>query len=228
MKIILMYLFPGWITYLIGSVWISIAGVILSIFLLLGVFLLFLLKRKRNSTTSAKPATQKKNDVNYDDIIDTIKKQNGRLRTILFAANGFHDLPVTIPVNVGIGLSQNHRCLLIDLDTKRNAVGRVFDLDSSEPGTPSPITSHLTQFKNFSVWPARNFELLKQMNLRMLLDGATKKYDYVLIYAPYLTTLPDRRQIAACTKQAIIFSGNNTPRLRQLLEQCDCNVIKEI
>jgi hypothetical protein len=66
------------------------------------------------------------------------------------------------------------------------------------------------------------------MNLRLLLEGAVKKYDYILIYAPYLTTLPDRRQIASCAKQAIAFTGRDAGRLMQLLEQCNCKVMKEI
>ena len=228
MKLSLIYVFPGWIIRLLSSVRFLTAGSILLLALLLGVLLFFLFKRKIKPVKSVKPTTQEKRNINYDDILDTIKNQNGRLRTILFAANSLKNLPVTIPVNVAIRLSKNHNCLLIDLDTKRNSIARVFDLDFREPNVPSQITSFPTQFKRLYVWPARNFELLKQMNLRPLLESAVKKYDYILIYAPYLTTLPDRRQIATCTGQALTFPGDNSSRLMRLLEQCHCKVIREI
>jgi len=195
--------------------------------LILGVLAILVFKKKIKSVKPEKSKANGKRNVNYEDILETIRKQNGRLHTILFAANSLDDLPVTIPVNVAIRLSKNHTCLLIDLGTRRNAIARAFDLDAS-PENHSRITSCSTQLKDVSVWPARNFELLKQMNLRPLLDNAAKKYDYILVYAPYLTTLPDRRQIAACTKRAIAFSGNNGSRLMKLLKQCNCKVIKEM
>jgi len=162
--------------------------------------------------------------VNYEELFTIIKNRNGQMHSVLFAASSLNDLPVNIPINVAVRLAKNHTCLLIDLDLKRNAVARVFDLEMMDMKSGS----YATPLENLFIWPARNFEKLRQMNLRSLLDGAVKKYDYVLIYAPYLTTLPDRRQVASCSRHAIAFTGRNGSTLMQLLEQCSCKVVHQI
>ncbi|MBL7214743.1 MAG: hypothetical protein ISS71_03585 [Phycisphaerae bacterium] len=177
---------------------------------------------------SPRPSEKQKTAVDYDNLLTTIKKQNGRFQRLLLAAGSLNDLPVTIPVNVAVRIAQTHKCLLVDLDIRRNAIARVFDLEATETSGAFKTGSCPTPLENLSVWPARNFERLRQTNFRPLLERAGKKYDYILIYAPYLTTLPDRRQVAACAGQAIAFTGENGSQLMQLLEQCDCKVIQEI
>jgi hypothetical protein len=83
--------------------------------------------------------------------------------------------------------------------------------------------------ENLDLWPARFFDQLHYMNLRLLLDAASQKYDHILLYAPYLPVLPDRKQIASCAKQAIVFSktkDTNAP-LYQLLSACKCKVVSQ-
>jgi len=225
MNLYLIHLSPAWVINLFESLWMGVAAGTLLLFVLFWVLLVYISKKYSKPV----PIPEKeKGNLNYDDLLETINKQNGRFRSLLFAANCLDDLPVTIPVNVAIRLAQTHTCLLVDLDTKRNAISQVFDLDTAAENTTFEINSCTTQVQNLLVWPARNFERLKQMNFRSLLEAAFKKYDYVLIYAPYLTTLPDRQQIATCAKQAIAFTGNDRSRLMQLLEQCNCKVVKEI
>jgi hypothetical protein len=86
-----------------------------------------------------------------------------------------------------------------------------------------------TEFENLSVWPANYFNLLKQMNIRSLLDAAEKEYEYILLYAPYLPALADRKQIAAVSQQAVIFgqNGDKKTKLHQLLEICNCKILLE-
>lgn len=205
----------------------ALAG-ILSVALVFCIAAWFLVRRKHSSRQLACPAVRGKAPVNYDDLFAAIKHRNGRIQSLLFAASSLKDLPVNIPVNIAVRLAKHHTCLLIDLDLKRNAVARVFDLEMNDPNGTFKPGSYATPVENLFVWPARNFEQLRQMNLRVLLEGAAKKYDYVLIYAPYLTTLPDRRQVAACARQAIAFTGNNGTVLLKLLEHCNCKVLEEM
>lgn len=209
---------------LLGSMWMVTAAGILSAVIGLSALFFILSKRKTKAKKSSEPKKQK-TALDYEHLLTAIKKQNGRLHTLLLAAGSLHDLPVTVPVNLAVGLAKTHKCLLIDLDIKRNAVARVFDLEITNGNFKTG--SYPTPIRNLSVWPARNFELLRHMNLRLLIEDAAKKHDYILIYAPYLTTLPDRRQIAASARQAVVFTGQNGSQLMQLLNQCNCKVMQE-
>lgn len=202
------------------------------------IVLLLLFKRKKGNRKK-KPSSPTvlilqtaKPDKTIDTIIQTLPQSNGKPQTLLLAASRLSDLPVTIPVNLAIHLSGQGKCLLIDLDSKRNALARVFDVDSSIINTDLRVSPIQTSFENLSIWPARYFDLLKQMNLGTLLQAANKKYDHTLLYAPYLTVLADRKQIASCSKQAIVFcSGNQQDaqnQLRQLLKMCNCKILCEV
>jgi hypothetical protein len=221
--------YPEWMFPLPGSVWLPLGVSLLLGALILAIVFVKSRKRKRVPNTFSVSPEKRMQDIDYDQVIAAIRKQNGRARSLLLAATSLNDLPVTVAVTIAARLAERHKCLLVDLDFKRNAIARVFDLEpASRNGGAAQAVSHLTTLENVFVWPAHNFEVLRQMNLRMLLENAAKKYDYVLIYAPYLTTLPDRRQIASCSRQAIAFTGNNGVRLRTLLSDCSCTIIKEI
>ena len=225
---LLIYALPEWITHSFGFKRAVLIAGLLCLIAFLSLLLLIVSKRKTRTKKIIKPSKKQKRNVSYDAISATIQKQNGRMRCLLLAATSLKDLPVTIPVNVALRIARTHRCLLVDMDVRRNAVARVFDLETIPANGTFKMIPCTTPIDNLCVWPARNFELLRQMNLRLLLEDAAKKYDYVLIYAPYLTTLPDRRQVAMCAKQAIAFTGKNGSRLMQLLEQCNCKVVEEI
>lgn len=222
------YAFPGWITGIAGLAWptITLTGFVFAVCLL---GLLFLLIKKKNKNLARPAAAKKKpSSVDHDELVQNIKALNGRASNLLFAANSFKDLPVTVPVHVAVQLAQTHTCLLIDLDTKRNAVAQAFGLDSTVMDQKLHVRSIPTEFEKLSIWPAHNFQLSKQMNFKQLIENAGGKYDYILIYAPYLTTLPDRRQIASVSKRAFAFTGTKDERLMPLLKVCNCKVIKEI
>lgn len=211
----------------LASLWpyYSIGGVAL-----LSLLLIFLLrlakKRKGRSKPDKQPASQ---NADIQKILQVLQKSNSPVRPVLLAASGLTDLPVTIPINLAVSLSRTGKCLLIDLDSKRDALAKVFEVDSGKIEADLKISPIPTEFENLSIWPARYFDLLKQMNLRSLLDAAGKKYDHILLYAPYLTVLTDRKQIAFCSKQAVIFckdSEKNT-QLRHLLKTCNCEILLE-
>ena len=211
----------------LASLWpyYSISGVAL-----LSLLLIFLLrsakKKKGRSKPDKQPASQ---NADIQKILQVLQKSNSPVRPVLLAASGLTDLPVTIPINLAVSLSRTGKCLLIDLDSKRDALAKVFEIDSGKIEADLKISPIPTEFENLSIWPARYFDLLKQMNLRSLLNAAGKKYDHILLYAPYLTVLTDRKQIASCSKQAITFckDSEKAAQLRHLLKICDCKILLE-
>jgi Mrp family chromosome partitioning ATPase len=216
------HFFSGWNSPAISTLHLSIisgAG------LATVIALLFLIRWSRRRQT--KKAGLKIAADHYDIPTLAAKVQNlhGRPVTVLLAASSISDLPVTVPVNLAIQLSKKGKCLLIDLDLNRNSIARVFELpDSPEAGFH--VSSIASSIENLYIWPARHFETLHQMNLRVILQEAQKKYDYILLYAPYLTTLADRRQIAGCVRQALVFGKpqDKDDRLITLLESQKCRI----
>ena len=143
----------------------------------------------------------------YELLTERILKLKGKKQTVLLAAAGTKTLPVTIPVNVAIELvGKKKRCLLIDLDLKRDAIAKALDI-SDKPGVsavqPGPCE---TEFKDLVVWPAHNFARSKHMNIKALADAASEKFDLVLINAPYLDGSPDRNLIAMAADYGFIFT----------------------
>ncbi len=227
MNSIAVHFVPGAAVTPLASLWpyLSIGGA--AILFLLSVFLLKLTKKRKGGPKPDKQPVSQNADI--QQILKVLQKSNSQVRPVLLAASGLTDLPVTIPVNLAVSLSRAGKCLLIDLDSKRDALAKVFEVDSSKIQTHLKMSPIPTEFENLSVWPARYFDLLKQMNLRSLLDAANKKYEHILLYAPYLTVLADRKQIAFCSKQAIIFCKDNekAAQLRRLLKTCDCKILLE-
>lgn len=164
-------------------------------------------------------------------ITDRIKRYGEKNNSFLFAGAGLDCLPITIPVNVAIELAENeNRCLLIDLDLRRDAVAKAFDIDTE------PNIEHLkprprkTAVENLMIWPAHNFTRSMHMNIKLLVQAATESYDYVLINAPYLESSPDRAQIAAASDCSFTFtkSAKQAQRLEELIEDGDSELIGNI
>ena len=165
---------------------------------------------------------------NYQLIAKHIQEAGKKYRSILFASVHLRSLPVTIPVNVGIRLAKDKkRCLLIDLDLKRDAIARVFELDSQNSLNPMAIE---TEIENLWVWPAHQFTQLKQMNMEMIVEKAASKFDFILINAPQLITSPDRRQIIQAANAAFICAENDWQaiKLTELIKPTKCKIIGHI
>jgi Mrp family chromosome partitioning ATPase len=228
MNALVIYFFPGWIAPVCDSVWLGAVLCVVSVAVIVSLFFLWRRSKKKNPVSlSQKQSSSRSSDI--ESILSSIRTTNGMTRSILLAAGRRSDLPVTIPVRLAMQLAQKGPCLLIDLDGRRDAVAKVFDVDSSRMHTSLKLSPVPTSFENLSIWPARYFDLLRQMNLRPLLEDADKKYDTILLYAPTLTALADRRQVAACAKQAIVFNGNESKDspLYLLLTSCRCKILHE-
>jgi Mrp family chromosome partitioning ATPase len=211
----------------------SIAAAVIAI-TTIALILITLKKRKSKKSTDTNPADAKESpykwpEENYEFITDRIKRVGRKYKSILFASAEIASLPITIPVNVAIGLAKNERrCLLIDLDLKRDAIAEVFELDSNKNGlTPKAIR---TEFENLWVWPGHNFTQLKQMNIKLIVQKAQRKFDFILINAPSLANSPDRKQIISAADAAFICTktGSEVKKLAELIKPLNCVVIGNI
>lgn len=234
---IAIYFLPGGINSFLSSFWPSLAGGL--VLLCLGIILLVVFKRKNRNNKKKTPKATAPTvqaaapDTMIQSILQTLPQKNGQPQPpLLLAAARLSDLPVTVPINLAIHLAGRGTCLLIDLDSKRDALAQVFDVDSSRMDTRLRVSPIPTSVENLSIWPARYFDLLKHTNLQLLLNAAGKKYDHILLYAPYLTVLADRKQIACCSKRAVVFCKQSEQpaqdHLRRLLKACNCKILCEV
>lgn len=209
-----------------------IAGVIAIAVLVLILTVL----RKRGSKkginanfTDTKEPSDKKLGENYELITERIKRVEKKYKSILFASVEPGSLPITIPVNVAIELAKDKkRCLLIDLDLRRDAIAKVFKLDSNKNGLH--LQAVRTGFENLWVWPGHNFTQLKQMNIKVIVQKAMERFDFILINAPSLVNSPDRRQIISAAQAAFICAkrASEATKLAELIKPLNCMVIGHI
>jgi len=188
-------------------------------------------KKKPEKQKKAKTKTAHKMAVDdYEYITGLIRKIKGNRKSILFTSCSIECLPITIPVKVAMQLSIDKKCLLIDLDLKRNAVAKAFDIEDK------PDTRHLRPipYKTFSenlfVWPSHNFVRSGHMNIIQLVQAAIAKFDYVLISCPCLDKSPDRRPIAAAADHNIIFTkdDSHTECLTSIISSGNSDVLANI
>ncbi|MCK4959354.1 MAG: hypothetical protein KAT00_08130 [Planctomycetes bacterium] len=170
-------------------------------------------------------------ETDYRLISERILRIGGKERTVLFAAAGLDCLPITVVVNTAIELArEGQRCVLVDLDLKRDAIAMAFDI-AEEPNRRD-FTPRLrnTAFENLMVWPAHNFKLTRHLNIGPLTEAAVAKFDYVLINAPYLDGHVDRRQIASVAKYGFIFTNDprQAARLAELFKDTECKLVGNI
>ena len=199
------------------------------------VLALILLKRRKSkkaigsNLTSGKDTLDIRSEEDYELITRRIIRVKRKYKSILFASVGPASLPVTIPVNVAVGLAKNKkRCILIDLDLKRDAIAKALGLDSNKNRLQPKAVR--TEFENLWVWPGHNFTQLKQMNIMEIVQKASDRFDFILMNAPYLVSSPDRMQIISAAQAAFICakSGSEAARLAELIKPSDCVVIGNI
>ncbi len=235
---ILQIMSPGRIVELLIRHWVLITIGCAAVIVVMVLGLLFFKIRSRR--TGAKPkATGPGNkdgreriaSADYRLITERLLQTGGKYKSVLFAAAGLNCLPITIPVNVAIQLAeQEKRCLLIDLDLKRDAVAKAFDLaDETDPKDLRP-KPYKTPFEHLLIWPGHNFTKIKQMNIKPLVEAAVEKFDWVLINAPKLDSSCDRTQIASAAQCSIIFTQNTAQatRLAALMKASQCKLIGSI
>lgn len=149
----------------------------------------------------------------YGAIAESIESKSGvQVRTILMAAESVEELPVTIPVNIGMRLARKgQKCLLMDLDLERDAIAKVFDIDRDRVQSEAIGTC----IDNLWVWPASNFGKVdgasKVTNIKDVITGLESQYDHVVVYAPNIRSPLDWEQIANCVQAAMLFGESPGP-----------------
>jgi hypothetical protein len=165
----------------------------------------------------------------YEPIVKRIRQVKRKYRSILFTSTEAEALPVTIPVNVAIGLAKNKkRCLLIDLDLRRDAVAKVFGFAAEQSELRAKAVQ--TEIENLWVWPGHYFSQSKQMNVTEIVEKAEDRFDFILINAPALVHGPDYRQIISAAQVAFICAKNTSEpdKLTKLIKSLDCTIIGRI
>ncbi len=178
----------------------------------------------------------------YEKIAALIEsKSSDEARMILIAAERVEELPVTIPVNIAMRLAKRGRkCLLVDLDSQRDAVSKVFELDSSEDGDKvqrnAAATGRPTCISNLWVWSANNFGKGDCdgdiTNIKETLASFESRYDRLVIYAPNLKVWADRKTLAGCAQAAMLFGsksdseGSSISDFQKLLISHGCTIFE--
>jgi hypothetical protein len=215
-----------------GVILCIVAGVIVIILFVLTLIILRRRKFKKVinvNLTDGGEGGDKPAEGSYEPIVKRIRQVKRKYRSILFTSTEAEALPVTIPVNVAMGLAKSKKlCLLIDLDLKRDAVAKAFGLDAEQSGLRAKAVQ--TEIENLWVWPGHYFSQSKQMNVTEIVEKAEDRFDFILINAPALVRGPDYRQIISAAQAAFICAKNTSEpdKLTKLIKSLDCTIIGRI
>ena len=158
----------------------------------------------------------------YNDIARRIENLPSE-KAVLFGAASIEELPVTVAVNVAIKISKKgRRCLLIDADAERNAIAKVFELESDQVKERAAETC----IKNLSI---RSGGDLAGADIRMAkerIQAIAKGYDRVIIYAPNISSASGGEALSIIAGGAIIFeSPNGNNNLSRQLGTSECELL---
>ncbi|MCF7955507.1 MAG: hypothetical protein K9M75_06875 [Phycisphaerae bacterium] len=198
------------------------------------IYILFFrgkIQTNAGASDKALPASAAISDADYELITERLMQIEGKYTTVLFAASSIKCLPITIPVNVGVSLAQSgKRCLLIDMDFKRNAIAKAFEVDEQAAEHLDSPRGHKTSFDNLRLWPAHNFAHKNAPILADVIEGAKNEFDFVIISAPNLAESPDQTQIASASDCAFIFAQNadDATKLSSLMKPANCSIIGNV
>ncbi|MCK4998314.1 MAG: hypothetical protein KAS23_02225 [Anaerohalosphaera sp.] len=176
-------------------------------------------KRDLESTESISTLTQIIQGPSFD------KEQ-----TILIASDNIASLPVTVPVNIAVELSNaGLKCLLVDLDLKREAVSNVFDVTGQSCGSERFITD--SGVNGISIICAGMISKLTSDKVISLIGSCTEKYDRILVYAPDIMLNSKVDLISTSCKSAMLFGpqnnyNDNMTQLREALVERNCDFIE--
>ncbi len=214
-----------------------IVGVI--VIILIALILIILRRRKFKKVINVNLTVDKEGgneqaEGTYKSIIKRIKRVKKKYKSILFTSIEAEALPVTLPVNVAVGLAKEKgRCLLIDLDLRRDAVAKVFGFDAEQAGLRAKAVQ--TEIENLWVWPSHNFAQLRHMNVMGIVERSLDKkspdrFDLILINAPSVVNSPDRKQIISAAEAVFICTKDESERkkLVELIKPLYCTIIGHI
>jgi Mrp family chromosome partitioning ATPase len=165
---------------------------------------------------------------------------DGQFKTILMGAESPKILPVTVPVNVAIQLAKDgQKCLLIDLDCKRDAIARVFELHKHilEENIPSKqtITGIPTCVGNLCLYPAswltessNGARKLEASKINQIITHLKIQYDYLIVYSPNLNKDHGCEPIGECIDGALLFGRDSSSlnKTFELLEGFECEILE--
>lgn len=159
----------------------------------------------------------------YDDIARRIENLPSGQNSVLFGAGNVEELPVTVAVNVALNISKKGlRCLLIDADAERNAIAKVFELESDQVKERAAETC----IKNLSIFSGCD---LAGADIRMAKEGiqaVSKGYDRVIIYAPNINSASRFETLSGIAAVAVVFeSAGGNDNLSRQLRASDCKLL---
>ncbi|MBW8014770.1 MAG: hypothetical protein FVQ82_01165 [Planctomycetes bacterium] len=164
----------------------------------------------------------------YADIAELIMAecQNGPV-TALLCSESVELLPVTTAVKIAVELTDREKkCLLIDADTARDAVYKVFDI-APDSGA-EPVDSCI---ENLSVWAVCNESKTIGNDLAAKINKVGGDYDCIIIYAPRIEDSNFYGKLAGFVSVAGFATGSNDNdekyilQLKGLLASVDCKCI---
>lgn len=168
-----------------------------------------------NST--AGPAT-----ANYRGMVEQIVASG--LKVFVFASPDIASMPVTIVANVGMLLAwEKGRCMIIDLDMERDAVGRAFQIAEKAEERPK---AYQTAVENLHVWPARNFRRGDWIKASAVVGLARPRTDFVLVNAPGFARHPEVGRLLAAADAAFVFGDGAGGELARMFEAAHCRVMR--
>jgi hypothetical protein len=177
----------------------------------------------------------------YDDVTEMIKENcKGNFKTILMGANSPKILPVTVPTNTAIKLAKEGRkCLLIDLDYRRDSIAKVFELYKNimDEHIPSgqTVTGIPTCVQNLWLYPAcwltensNDTTQLDSLKINQIITHLKIKYDHLIVYSPDLNKHQGCELIGECIDGAMLFGNDSTALIKtfDLLERFECEILK--
>jgi hypothetical protein len=158
--------------------------------------------------------------------------------TVLLAAECVDELPVTVPVNAAMHLSQrHHRCLIIDLDWDRDAIAKVFDVRGRDRGIQEGACEIPTCIDNLWICPASSLangdEEHGLLKLNDLLTDLKGRYDQLIVYAPNISSAVRWESVAPDINLAMLFGNKEREardsalgRLYGLLSDAGCEILR--
>jgi len=167
-------------------------------------------------------STEQETHVDYRAIVNQIMSNGGKV--FLFASHDASTMPVTVVANVGMLLAwEKGRCLVIDLDTKRDAVGKAFEIEERTEEKPK---AYHTGVENLFVWPARNFSRGSWIKAYAVVGRARDNADYVLVNAPGLTRHGECFRLLHAADGAFVFGEEGEGEITRLVHAGRCALMK--
>lgn len=164
----------------------------------------------------------------YADIANLVMTEckNGPV-TALLCSESVELLPVTTAVKIAVELTERgKKCLLIDADTTRNAVYKVFDIDTIEAAEPFKCC-----VDGLYVWAVSNDCKTTGADLAEKISAVGSNYDCVIIYAPRIEDSNYYGKLAGFVSVAGFATGDITSeekyilQFKGLLASVDCKCI---